>query len=299
MPSEAVTTVATHQCYSHVDTSFVALGPAKVAFLGIIQGITELLPISSSAHMRAVPALLGWNDPGAAFSAAMQLAALLAVLIYFKSDVRSISVGSMRALQTCDWNSRDLRFALGVGLATVPIVIVGQLLSGTLNACNSPMRTPLAIGIACVAMAVLMGAAELFAHHMRTAERMTLRDALLIGIAQIGALLPGVSRSGSSITAALFLGFKREDAARISFLLGVPAIALAGGKELLVLAQVGLSAYGWRLLALGLVVSSASAFAAIWGLMRYLNHASTWLFVLYRAVFGLILIIAGGFHWIQ
>ncbi len=299
MSSEMAISAAPHQCYSHVDTSFVALGPVKVAFLGIVQGISELLPISSTAHMRAIPALLGWADPGAAFSAAMQMAALLAVLTYFKADIRSILKGSMKALRLRDWGNRDLRFGFGVCLATVPIVIAGSLLSDTLNVCNSPLRTLPVIGIACVALALLMGGAELLARHVRITEGMTLRDALIIGIAQIGALIPGVSRSGSTLTAALFLGFKREDAARISFLLGVPAIALAGGKELFVLYQVGLTAYGWYVLALGLVVSSASAFVAIWGLMRYLSHASTWPLIIYRAAFGLILIVAGGFHWIQ
>jgi undecaprenyl-diphosphatase len=294
-----LTSMSAHQCYGHVDTSFVALGPVKVAFLGLVQGISELLPISSSAHMRVIPAILGWDDPGSAFSAAMQLAALLAVITYFRAEIRSIIVGSASAVRRRDWHDRELRFGVGIILATVPIVVAGELLASTLNECNSPLRTPTVIGIACVAMALLLGAAEIFASRARDAARTTILDALLIGIAQIGALLPGVSRSGSTLTAAMFLGFNREDAARISFLLGIPAIALAGGKELWVLAQTGLTAYGWSVLAVGLAVSSVSAFVAIWALMRYLEHASTWPLVIYRALFGLVLIVAVSQNWIH
>lgn len=290
--------VAQH-CHSAVDTSFAALGPAKVAFLGVVQEITELLPVSSSAHMRAIPALLGWPDPGAAFSAALQLAALAAVVTYFGSEILSVTTGSVRALSARQWRNRDLIFAVGVIVATIPIAIVGSALANVLNACNSPLRTPMVVGIACFAMALLMGAAELFSRHTRSVERLTLLDALLIGIAQVGALIPGVSRSGSTFTAAMFLGFNREDAARISFLLGVPAIALAGGKELWVLHQAHIDPTAWKMLAIGLVVSSASAFVAVWGLMRFLRHSTTWALVIYRAAFGLVLIAGAATGWIS
>src|SRR5215472_205456 len=108
-------------CTSGIDTGFVALGYAKVAVLGVVQGITELMPISSTAHMRIVPALLGWRDPGSAFSAAMQLAALAAVIAYFWRDVRDISIGSLSALARRDFSDRELRFAFGIVIATIPI----------------------------------------------------------------------------------------------------------------------------------------------------------------------------------
>ena len=159
--------IAQH-CHSAVDTSFAALGPAKVAFLGVVQGITELLPVSSSAHMRAIPALLGWPDPGAAFSAAMQLAALLAVVTYFGGEILSITTGSLSALKTRQWRNRDLIFAAGVIVATIPIAIVGASLANIINACGSPLRTPMVVGIACFVMALLMGAAEIIARHTRS-----------------------------------------------------------------------------------------------------------------------------------
>src|SRR6266446_265882 len=128
-------------CTRGVDTGFVALGYAKVALLGVVQGVTELLPISSTAHMRVVPALLGWQDPGSAFSAAMQLAALAAVASYFWSDVRQLVFGSLSALARRELKDRYLRLAVWIVLATIPIVIAGLALAGVLNTCTSPLRS--------------------------------------------------------------------------------------------------------------------------------------------------------------
>jgi undecaprenyl-diphosphatase len=290
LPADAAGAAASPSCAA-IDTGFQALGPAKVAVLGVVQGISELLPISSTAHMRAIPAFLGWPDPGSAFSAAMQLAALAAVIVYFWADIAKVLAGSTTAIARRDWHDVELRLAAAVVIATIPIVIAGALLSHVLNACGSPLRRPLVIGIACFGMAVLMGLAEIYARHKRPTESVTLWDGLLIGLAQVGALLPGVSRSGSTFTASLALGFNRADAARVSFLLGVPAIAIAGGREIWLLHKAGLPTQGWEVLGIGLVVSSLSAFVAIWGLMRLLEKFSTWPLVIYRALFGLVLIV--------
>lgn len=299
MHDPTVAAAASAHCSSAVDTTFVALGPAKVAFLGVVQGITELLPVSSTAHMRAVPAFLGWPDPGSAFSAAMQLAALAAVLAYFSRDVIGVAGGFTRALVSGNRRTPEFKLGLAIILATIPIAIVGAALSKVLNQCGSPLRTPMVIGIACFGMAVLMGLAEMLAKHRRDGDRLTYLDALIIGIAQVGALIPGVSRSGSTLTGALFLGFRREDAARISFLLGIPAIALAGLHELWELHKAGLPAHGWEILAIGLVVSSLSAFVAIWGLMRLLERFSTWPLVIYRAAFGLVVMAGAWMGWLH
>ncbi|RWC60532.1 undecaprenyl-diphosphate phosphatase [Mesorhizobium sp.] len=285
-------------CTQGLDTGFVGLGFAKVAFLGVVQGITELLPISSTAHMRIVPAVLGWQDPGSAFSAAMQLAALAAVVSYFWSDVRDILFGSLEALARRDFADRHFKQALWIVLATIPIVIAGVALSGVLNACNSPLRSLTVIGWACIAMAILLALAEIFARHRRSMGEASLTDALLVGVAQIGALIPGVSRSGSTLTAALGLGFKRAEAARFSFLLGLPAIALAGLKELWELHKVHLDAHGWSVLAVGLAVASISAFFAIWGLMRVLERFSAWPFVIYRGLLGVVLLLGVAMGWL-
>jgi undecaprenyl-diphosphatase len=278
-------------CLHGVDTGFVSLGYAKVAALGVVQGVTELLPISSTAHMRVVPFLLGWQDPGSAFSAAMQMAALIAVVSYFWSDIRAVTLGSIGAVAQRHWHSPDIRLALGIIIATVPIVIAGAAAAHFLNACATPARALIVIGVACLVMSALLAVAEILAVHTRTIKEMRLRDAFIVGLAQVGALIPGVSRSGSTLTAALSLDLKREEAARFSFLLGLPAIALAGLKELWTLHEAGLSPQGWRILIFGLLVASISAFLAIWGLMRFLEHFSTWPFVVYRFLFGILLLV--------
>jgi undecaprenyl-diphosphatase len=285
-------------CTQGIDTGFVALGYAKVAVLGVVQGITELLPISSTAHMRIVPAVLGWPDPGSAFSAAMQLAALAAVVSYFWSDVSQLVTGSLGALVRRDFKDRHFRLALWIVLGTIPIAVAGVALAGVLNTCNSPLRSLSVIGWACIVMAALLALAEIAARHARKTEDASLMDALLVGIAQVGALIPGVSRSGSTLTAALGLGFKRAEAARFSFLLGLPAIALAGLKELWELHKAHLDSQGWSVLAVGLVVASISAFVAIWTLMRILERYSAWPFVIYRGVLGVILLAGLALGWL-
>lgn len=278
-------------CQTGLDIGFASLSYAQIAFLGVVQGITELLPISSTAHMRVVPALLGWRDPGSAFSAAMQMAALAAVISYFWRDVSGVTRGSLAAVRQRDFDTPDFLLAVMIVLATIPICIAGLLLAPLLNACDSPLRGLSVIGYACLAMAALLALAERICRHNRDISQMRLRDALIVGIAQVGALIPGVSRSGSTLTAAMFLNLRREEAARFSFLLGLPAIALAGLKELLVLWHAHIPAEAWSLLLVGLLVASLSAFAAIWGLMRFLERFSTWPFIIYRALLGIFLLV--------
>ena len=285
-------------CSEGVDIGFATLGYAKVAVLGVVQGITELLPISSTAHMRIVPALLGWQDPGSAFSAAMQLAALAAVVSYFWRDVTGLAGGTVTALRTGNYASPTWRLAVGIVLATIPIVIGGLLLSPLLNRCDSPLRGIVVIGCSMVVLAVLLGVAERMAKHRRTVEEMRLRDALIVGVAQVGALIPGISRSGSTLTAALFRDLKREEAARFSFLIGIPAIALAGLHEIWVLHKAHIPSEAWHVLIFGLVIASLSAFAAIWGLMRFLERFSTWPFVFYRAAIGILLLVGTTVGWL-
>jgi undecaprenyl-diphosphatase len=285
-------------CTEGLDTGFVTLGYAKVGFLGIVQGITELLPVSSTAHMRIIPALLGWRDPGSAFSAAMQLAALAAVVSYFWADVKGISEGAIAAVKRRDYDDWSLRFCVWIALATLPIIIAGSLLSKLLNTCNSPLRSLAAIGVAYIVMGALLAVAEVYSRHKRTLDHVDLKDAMIVGLAQCGALIPGVSRSGSTFTAALFRDLERTEAARFSFLLGIPAIAAAGIKELYELHKAHLDAHGWSILAFGLVVASISAFIAIWGLLRILERFASWPFAIYRVLLGIFLLVAVVAHWL-
>ncbi|MCK0196829.1 undecaprenyl-diphosphate phosphatase [Ancylobacter sp. 6x-1] len=272
-------------------TGFVDLSAAKVAILGVVQGITELMPISSSAHMRVVPALLGWPDPGAAFSAAMQMAALVGVVSYFWQDISTIGGGAASAIRRRDFGDYDFRLVVWILIGTLPIVIAGLALSHSLNSCGSPLRSIWAVGLACLVMGGLLALTELMASHRRDFDDLRTRDLMLVGLAQVAALIPGVSRSGSTLTAGLALGFRRDEAARLSFLLGLPAIALAGIKEIWELYKLGLDGHGWMLLAIGIVVGGLSSLVAIWGLMRVLERFSTWPFVIYRIALGVLLLV--------
>ncbi len=279
-----------------VAIGFVQLGIWRVAVLGIVQGITELLPISSTAHLRVVPSLLGWPDPGSAFSAALQLASLLAVVTFLGNDIRQISARAVHAATRGDWTDHSLRMTAGIVLGTIPIAIAGFVFKGALNACGSPFRGIAVIGWACVIMGLLLAAAERYGQSdhgrvRRPWNRLTIRDAILVGIAQAFALIPGVSRSGSTLTAGLALRMERATAARFSFLLGLPAILLAGAVELLSLRKAGLSGQGWMLLGVGLATGTASAYLALWGLLRYLKEHTAWIFVWYRVALGVVLLV--------
>jgi undecaprenyl-diphosphatase len=280
-----------------VDLGFVELSWLQMIVLGVIQGITELLPISSTAHMRVIPGILGWRDPGSAFSAAMQLASFVAVIVYFRKDLGTLSSASWRAVSTRNFGSSDFRLVLGILLGTIPLIVAGALLRPVLNGCHSPLRGLLVIGAASIVMAVLLGVAEKFARHRRGFAAITLRDGLIVGLAQTFALIPGVSRSGATLTAGLFCGMERETAARFSFLLGLPAITLAGLYELRVLVKAGLGSDGWITLAIGLSSASITAFVAIYALLHYLERRSTWIFVWYRLLFGIGIVaaVAGGY----
>ena len=212
--------------------------------------------------------------------------------------MRDLTANSLRAIAHGQFRDRDLRFSLWIVLATIPIGIAGLLLANLLNGCNSPLRSVSVIGWACVGLAFLLGVAEIRARHRRVIDDASFVDAMLVGIAQVGALIPGVSRSGSTLTAALALGFKRDEAARLSFLLGLPAIALAGVKEIWELHKVHLDGHGWLVLTLGLTVASVSAFFAIWLLMRVLEQFSTWPFVVYRFTLGVIILVGVAGGWL-
>lgn len=280
-----------------IDISFVHLTWGQMAALGVVQGVTELLPISSTAHLRVIPGLLGWQDPGSAFSAAMQLASLLAVVAYFWSDITRLLGAGVKSVRYGELRSADARLLLGIIIGTIPIVVCGVALRSVLNACHSPLRGLTVIGIACIVMSLLLAGAERFARHSRRFDELELRDGIWVGLAQALALIPGVSRSGATLTAALYCGMKRETAARFSFLLSLPVIVLAGAYELHVLIKAGLSSQGWETLLVGLAVASVTAFLAIYGLLHYLEKRSTWIFVWYRFVLGILLLagVAAGY----
>ncbi len=259
--------------------------------LGVVQGVTEFLPISSTAHLRVVPAMLGWADPGAAYSAVIQLGSVLAVFGYFMKDIITISSGALTAVKKQDFGDHNVRLLGGILLGTLPICILGLLLKHLLEAEGSPLRSLFVIGGASIFMALLLSVAEKMGSHERTLSEIGARDGLLVGLGQAMALIPGCSRSGSTLTVAMLLNMNRADAARFSFLLGIPATTLGGLLELKHMFEAGLSSTGTTDLIVGLVVSAVVSYIAIAWLIKYLQNHATWLFVAYRLLFGATVII--------
>jgi undecaprenyl-diphosphatase len=267
----------------------------QALFLGFVQGMTEFLPISSSAHLKVLPVALGWGDPGVAFTAIIQLGSIVAVLWYFWDDMTQIVKGATKAIASKDYQSHDFRLFLGIILGTVPIVFFGLLIKRFIpDFDNSPLRSMAAIAIASIVMSLLLGLAEKIGKRQRDFPHLTMKDGLLMGLAQSLALIPGVSRSGSTITSGLFLSLERETAARFSFLLGIPAITLAGLVELKDFLEVGVGNIGIVPMIVGTISSAIFSYIAIAGLIQFLKTQSTWVFIWYRLVFGVVILGAMG-----
>ena len=265
----------------------------EAIILGITQGLTEFLPISSTAHLRIVPAFAGWEDPGAAFTAIVQLGTMAAVLLYFRSDLIRIAHAWLRSLRDREARHElDARLGWYIVIGTIPIGIFGLAFHDQIE---NGARDLYLIGSTLIVLGLVLLAAERVARHDRPLDRITTRDGILIGFAQALALVPGVSRSGATLTAGLFLGFDRPSAARFSFLLSVPAVVLSGFVEFLSILggeegeHVGLGA-----LAIATLLAFVVGYASIALLLRFLAHHSTIVFVVYRVALGaLVLTLAG------
>ncbi|QMS90700.1 undecaprenyl-diphosphate phosphatase [Nostoc edaphicum CCNP1411] len=268
--------------------------------LGFVQGMTEFLPISSTAHLKVVPVAIGWGDPGVAFTAIIQLGSIAAVLWYFWGDLTRILKGATKAIALKDYNDYDFRLFLGIVLGTIPIIFFGLLIKNLIpDFDNSPIRSLRAIAIASILMSLLLGLAEQLGKRQRDFENLTMRDGVLMGLAQALALIPGVSRSGSTLTGGLFMGLQRETAARFSFLLGIPAITLAGLVSLKDVVEAGLSSAAIVPLVAGVISAAIFSYIAIAGLLRFLKTQSTWVFIWYRLVFGVAILGAIGTGFLQ
>jgi undecaprenyl-diphosphatase len=257
--------------------------------LGLVQGLTEFIPISSTAHLEIVPVLLGWGDPGAAASAVIQFGTLLAAIIFFFRDIVRLIAGFFRGLITrrplADVDSRE---AWLVVIGTIPIVILGLLFKKHIE---STLRGLWIVTTMVIVVAILMLIAERFAHrwHLKGFDDMTVNDAVAIGIGQCLALIPGSSRSGSTIMSALFRRVDRPTAARYSFLLSIPAVGGAGVLEL-IKERHHLGTLGWTSIAVAIVVAFISGYASIWFLINYLRKHTTHVFIYYRFALGAVMI---------
>lgn len=259
--------------------------------LGVVQGLTEFLPISSTAHLKVVPVLLGWGDPGVAVTAVIQLGSIAAVLAYFREDLAQVMQGISRACRHGQWSDPQARLGVAIALGTLPIVFAGLLLKKLVpDYDNSPLRSLTSIATVSIVMALLLALAELAGRRRRTLAEVLPRDGVLVGVAQALALVPGVSRSGSTLTASLFDGWQRPAAARFSFLLGIPAITLAGLVELKEALQAPANGGPVPMLA-GILAAAVVSWLAIAWLLRFLQNHGTWVFVAYRLLFGLVILL--------
>ena len=259
--------------------------------LGVVQGLTEFLPISSTAHLKVVPVLAGWGDPGVSVTAVIQLGSIVAVIAYFRQDLQSVLKGICIAVSRGQWREPEARLGIAMAVGTVPILIAGLAIKLFWPGYeSSPLRSVPAIAVVSIVMALLLALAERIGPRIKQLVQVEGRDGLVVGLAQVLALIPGVSRSGSTLTASLLDGWQRQDAARFSFLLGIPAITIAGLVELKG-AFTEPSGGGVLPLLVGIVSAAVVSWLAIDWLLKFLQRHSTWIFVIYRLLFGVLLLV--------
>ncbi|MCU1352661.1 MAG: undecaprenyl-diphosphate phosphatase [Acidimicrobiales bacterium] len=263
--------------------------------LGIVQGLAEFLPISSTGHLRIVPALLGWDDPGTAFTAVIQLGTVVAVIIYFWKDLWRITLAWFASLRDPQRRGDlDARLGWYLIIATIPVGLLGIAFKDQIHTGARDLRL--------IATVLILGGlvllwADRVGRKSKTLEDLDTRDGVTVGLAQSFALIPGVSRSGATISAGLFLGYTREEAARFSFLLSIPALVLSGLFEL---KDVGKGhSPGLAPTLVATLVAFVVGFAAIAWLLRYLTSHSTNIFVAYRLAMGALLLVLLATHHID
>lgn len=259
-------------------------GLFQAFILGIVQGLTEFLPISSTAHLQVFTTALHWETVGAKpFVATIQFGSVIAVLIYFWKDISKIFTGGVEAIRQKDWQREEWKIIVGIAVGTLPVLIGGFLIKKALNDDKSIINSMTVIACASIVMALLLGLAEQIGKRKRNFDNLQVQDGILMGLGQMLALVPGVSRSGSTLTTGLFLGLEREAAARFSFLLGLPALTIATLYEFFkeALGQIDIA-----LVIVGTLSAFVFSYASIAWLLGYLQRKNTWIFVWYRLAFG-------------
>lgn len=257
----------------------------RAVALGVLQGLTEFLPISSSAHLRIFPALAGWGDPGAAFTAVVQIGTEAAVLLYFRRDIWRIARAWVSSLGNPRLRGElDARMGWYVIVGSLPIVVLGVLLKDVIE---EDFRNLWVIGSTLVGLGIVLGIAERLGRQNRPIAQLHLGHAVLYGLAQACALVPGVSRSGATISMGMFLGYERAAATRYAFLLAIPAVVGAGVFELPDIPG-GANAYGPAPTLVATLVAFVVGYASIAWLLRYVSTRSFAPFVAYRIVLGLV-----------
>ena len=260
----------------------------EALILGVVQGLTEFLPISSTAHLRLVPFYLGWSDPGAAFSAVIQLGTLVAVFFYFSGDIRRLGLAALTGLRQRDFNhSDDSRLAWSIIPGSVPIAVLGL---GFKAVVEIQARSLELIAVALIALGALLALSERLGSQRRSMSELGFWHVQIIGLCQALALIPGCSRSGSTIMGGLFIGLERSAAARFSFILGLPAIGASGLLQFFSLLEAGLAGDGLVGLGVGVAAAAISGYLSIGFLLRLLARHRTDLFSFYRIALGGIIL---------
>jgi undecaprenyl-diphosphatase len=266
--------------------------------LGLVQGLTEFLPISSSAHLRLTAAFAGWEDPGAAFTAVTQIGTEAAVLIFFRKDIGRIISAWFRSLFNRDMRSdHDAQMGWLVIVGSLPIGILGLAFKDQIE---GPFRDLRLIATTLIVLGIILGIADRLAardakggrhraaKNRKTLEDLSVKDGLLYGCAQALALIPGVSRSGATISGGLFMGYTRESAARYSFLLAIPAVLASGLFEL---TDIGKGHVSWGPTIFATVLAFLVAYAVIAWFMRFISTRSFMIFVVYRVLLGITIFV--------
>ena len=257
-----------------------------MVLLALVQGLTEFLPISSSAHLILAPRVLGFADQGLAFDVAVHLGSLFAVMLYFRRRLWSLGAGFFGQWRSPSADPADARLANAVVVATVPVVLAGLAMKGLVE---HDLRSPLVIAAATLGFGVLLYAADRWSRHARSLASLTMRDALIVGLLQVLALIPGTSRSGITMTAGLLLGFRRKDASEFSFLLAVPTILMSAGLMTIDL----ITAPGdvdWQSLLVGALLAFFAAYLCIHYFLKFIERIGMTPFVVYRLLLGTLLL---------
>lgn len=255
--------------------------------LGIVQGITEFLPISSTAHLLIVRDVFGWTQEKY-FVDAIQFGSVIAVVWYFWADLRQIISGSWQAFRQKDWQREEWKILVGIAIGTIPALSIGYVFKDAIP------ESPLVIAIASIVMSLLLGLAEKIGTRKRDFNDLQIKDGLLVGLGQTLALVPGVSRSGSTLTTALFLGLQRQTAARFSFLLGIPTLTIA---TLYQSTKALKDIDSFIPLIVGIIATLIFSYLSIAWLLKFLQRQSTWVFVWYRLGFGAMILGALAAGW--
>ncbi|MEI3648529.1 undecaprenyl-diphosphate phosphatase [Anabaena sp. AL09] len=285
--------VPTQAATSQVD---LVQGVIQAFILGIVQGITEFLPISSTAHLIIVTKVFGWKELGSKdFVDAIQFGSVIAILWYFWAVISSLVKGAITAFKTKDWESEEWKIVVGIAVGTIPALTIGFLLKDVIP------ESSLIIAIMSIIMAILLGLAEKIGSRKRGFATLEIRDGILVGLGQTLALVPGVSRSGSTLTTGLFLGLEREAAAKFSFLLGFPTLTIATLYKSLKIFKMfesgELPDNIVILLIVGIISTFIFSYLSIAFLIKYLQTKNTLVFVWYRLAFGISILLAIAAGW--